>query len=110
MSDIDIRVRQNSKRNVIYFSVKSESKRHYLKKAEFCYYLKLLGVDFYCEARINPKSRCDIYIPSKEVAVEILDSESEENLVSKAKRYKCIVRGVSCMKELDLEFVEKVVN
>ena len=107
---IDHRVYQNTKSNVIYFSVKSESKRHALKKLEFCYYLKMLGLKFWTEARINKESRCDIYIPEKGVAVEILDSESEENLVSKAKRYKCVVRGVSCMKELNLDFVEKVVN
>jgi len=105
-----MRVKQNSKRNVIYFSVKSESLRHYLKKAEFCYYLKFLGYEFYCEARINSESRADIFIPKLEVAVEILDSESEENLISKAKRYKCIVRGVSCMQELSLDFVERCVN
>jgi hypothetical protein len=107
---IDNRLKQNSKKNVIYFSVKSESQRHYLKKAEFCYYLKLLDLDFWTEARINPKSRCDIFIPELEVAVEILDSENEENLESKVKNYGCIVRGVSCMQELDLDFVEKLIN
>lgn len=107
---IDWRVKQNNKKNVINFSVKTESKRHYLKKAEFCYFLKLLKIDFYTEARINLSSRCDIFLPDLNLAVEILDSEKKFNLEVKAKKYGCRVVGVSCMQELSLSFVEKLVN
>ena len=39
--NVDWRLKQNNKQNVINFSTKSESKKHYLRKSEVCYYLKL---------------------------------------------------------------------
>jgi len=107
---IDWRVVQNNKRNVINFSVRTESLKHAMKKLEFCYFLKFLGIDFYTEARLNKHSRADIYIPSRDLAVEVLDSEKESNLEKKAKNYKCQVRGVSVLQELSLDFVEKVIG
>ena len=70
---VDWRLKQNNKMNVINFSTKSESKRHYLKKSEVCYFLKMLNEPFWTEARINIESRADIYLPNKEVAIEILE-------------------------------------
>jgi len=82
---VDWRLKQNNKMNVINFSTKSESKRHYLKKSEVCYFLKMLNEPFWTEARINTESRADIYLPDKSVAIEILETEKITNLEEKAK-------------------------
>lgn len=104
------RMKQNSKSNVIYFSTKTESKRHYLKKSEVCYFLKLLKEPFFTEARLNRCSRADVFLPDKELAIEVLDSEKESNLEVKARKYGCRVVGVSCLQDLSLGFVEKLIN
>lgn len=107
---VDWRLKQNNKLNVINFSTKSESKRHYLKKSEVCYFLKLLNEPFWTEARINVESRADIYLPEKEVAIEILETEKESNLEEKMKKYGCRIVGINTLQELDLEMIENMIN
>jgi hypothetical protein len=96
--------------NTINFSTKSESKRHYLKKSEVCYFLKLLNEPFWTEAKINPESRADIYLPQKEVAIEIFESEKPDSIEAKAKKYGCRVIAINSLQELDIDFVEKAIN
>lgn len=108
--NVDWRLKQNNKKNVINFSTKSESKQHYLRKSEVCYYLKLLNEPFWTEARINTESRADIYLPEKAVAIEILESEKESNLELKAKKYGCRIVGITPQQEIDVEMIEKAIN
>ncbi|MFA5930677.1 MAG: hypothetical protein WC821_00015 [archaeon] len=107
---VDWRLKQNNKLNVINFSTKSESMKHYLKKSEVCYFLKLLGEPFWTEARINVESRADIYLPKKSLAIEILESEKESNLVEKTKKYGCRIVGIHSVQELDIDYMEKAIN
>ena len=107
---VDWRLKQNNKKNVINFSTKSESVRHYLKKSEVCYFLKMLNEPFWTEARINVESRADIYLPEKSVAIEILETEKLSNLEEKSKRYGCRIVGIHSLQELDIDFVEKAIN
>lgn len=107
---VDWRLKQNNKMNVINFSTKSESKRHYLKKSEVCYFLKMLNEPFWTEARINIESRADIYLPDKSVAIEILETEKITNLEEKAKKYGCRIVGINTLQELDIDFIEKAIN
>ena len=107
---VDWRLKQNNKLNVINFSTKSESKKHYLKKSEVCYFLKLLNEPFWTEARINVESRADIYLPEKSVAIEILETEKLSNIEEKSKKYGCRIVAIHSMQELDLDYVEKVIN
>jgi len=107
---VDWRLKQNNKLNVINFSTKSESKRHYLKKSEVCYFLKMLNEPFWTEARINVESRADIYLPEKSVAIEILETEKLSNIEEKAKKYRCRIVAIHSLQELDIDFIEKVIN
>jgi hypothetical protein len=107
---VDWRLKQNNKKNVINFSVKSESKRHYLKKSEVCYFLKMLNEPFWTEARINPESRADIYLPEKEVAIEILETEKMSNIEEKEKKYGCRIVSIDSQQELDIDLIEKLIN
>jgi len=107
---VDWRLKQNNKLNVINFSTKSESIRHYLKKSEVCYFLKLLNEPFWTEARINVESRADIYLPEKSVAIEILETESDKKLEEKAKKYGCRIVAIDSLQDLDIDFVEKAIN
>ena len=107
---VDWRLKQNNKMNVINFSTKSESKRHYLKKSEVCYFLKQLNEPFWTEARINVESRADIYLPEKEVAIEILETEKPSNLEIKAKKYGCRIVAVDSLQDIDIDFIEKAIN
>ncbi len=107
---VDWRLKQNNKMNVINFSTKSESKRHYLKKSEVCYFLKMLNEPFWTEARINVESRADIYLPEKSVAIEILESEKPSNIDEKSKKYGCRIVAINSGQELDMDFIEKAIN
>lgn len=112
MSNFEVtwRVRQNNKKNAVNFSVCSESLRHALKKLEICYYLKMLGLEFYTEAMLGKNGRADIFVVGKGVAIEVLDSEKDSNLEVKARNYGCRVVGVRVLDEVNLDIVEKLVN
>ncbi len=107
---VDWRLKQNNKLNVINFSTKSESKTHYLKKSEVCYFLKMLNEPFWTEARINVESRADIYLPEKSVAIEILETEKLSNIKEKAKKYGCRIVAIQSNQELDVDYIEKAIN
>lgn len=107
---VDWRLKQNNKMNVINFSTKSESKRHYLRKSEVCYFLKMLNEPFWTEARIHADSRADIYLPEKSVAIEILESEKMSNIEEKSKKYGCRIVAIDTLQEIDMDFIEKAIN
>jgi len=64
---------------------------HEMKKTEICYRLKEAGLEFVCEAEFYGKKsgRADIFILDHEVALELVDSESEESIAKKMKKYPC---------------------
>jgi competence CoiA-like predicted nuclease len=107
---VDWRLKQNNKMNVINFSTKSESIKHYLRKSEVCYFLKQLNEPFWTEAKINVESRADIYLPAKSVAIEILESEDPSNIEEKRKKYGCRIVAINTVQELDIDFIEKAIN
>ena len=63
------------KRNILPINM-NESTAHITKKFEVCLELRKLGYDFICECRFRGfLGRPDIYLPSEDIAIEILDSE-----------------------------------
>lgn len=110
MFEVAWRVKQNNKKNAVNFSPRSESLKHLLKKAEVCYYLRMLGKEFYTEAKIVEKGRADVFVVGPNVAIEVMDSEKESNLEKKARNYGCRVVGVSVLDKISLELIEKLIN
>jgi len=76
-------------RNSIRFSKKkAESDQHFAIKCLICRELKNMDKEFLTEARFkNGSGRADILILDKELAIEIMGSESDESIVKKAREY-----------------------
>ena len=97
-------------RNVVCFGL-NESITHYLQKARICYSLLELGKHFVTEARFRNKlARADIYVLDNDVAIEVTNSEKEENIYSKELYYPCSIVSVGVLVPVDKEFVEKLIN
>lgn len=96
MDLLDWRMRQNRKRNVVYFGL-NESKPHAMKKAEVCYDLLHEGKSFYCEAVFkNGSGRADIFTWDNwgnANAIEIVYTERIEH--SGKWKYPCPVRYIN---------------
>ena len=59
-----------------------------MKKAEICYNLNLINLEFFTEAIFDKYSgRADIIILDNGIVYEIMKSETESKLSSKAARY-----------------------
>jgi len=96
-------------RNVIRFS-HTETIEHYLQKCKVCYELKKMNIEFVCEARFYEGTRADIYVIDKDLAIEVLHTEKNENLEKKRKEYPCWVVGIRTKEEVTPEKVEKLIN
>ena len=88
------------------------SLEHSLTKARICYFLEVLGLHYVTEAVFKNNKRADIYVLDSDKAIEVLNSEKFLNLELKALDYPCEIAGVSVdeFDDIDLEFVEKLVN
>lgn len=74
---LDIRMRQNAKRNTITVST-NESLAHFMLKAQICHQLRQNEKEFYTEAIFaGGKGRADIYVIDKDgnYAIEIVHTE-----------------------------------
>ena len=96
-------------RNVVRFS-HTETMDHYMQKCKVCYELRKMDLEFVCEARFYEGTRADIYVLDKDLAIEILHTEKDENLEKKRKEYPCFVNGIRTTEEVTFERVEKLVN
>ena len=96
-------------RNAIRFS-HTETEEHFLQKCRVCYELAKMNIEFICEARFYEGTRADIYVLDKDVAIEILHSEKDENLEKKRKEYPCWVVGIRTDGKVTSEIVEKLLN
>ena len=96
-------------RNVVRFS-HTETPKHYLQKCKICYELRKMNIEFICEARFYEGTRADIYVIDKDLAIEVLHTEKDENLEKKRKKYPCWVVGIRTEEEVTPERVEKLIN
>ena len=96
-------------RNVVRFS-HTETPEHYMQKCLICYELRKMDLEFVCEARFYGASRADIYVIDKDLAIEILHTEKDENLEKKRKEYPCWVVGIRTEEEVTPERIEKLLN
>lgn len=76
---------QTGTHNAVKFSKgRAERETHKIAKALICANLSRVGLDYYTECTLKGGGRADIYIPSLELAVEVLDSETKSEFVKKA--------------------------
>ena len=101
---------QNNKRNWLS-PVLANSAEHELRKFKVCYYLRKLGLSYFCEATFDYNvGRADIFVVEKEVAIEILESEEEKRFEEKKRSYPCRVVGVRPEFEITLDSIDLLVN
>jgi hypothetical protein len=101
---------QNSKKFHVN-PVIANSIEHELRKFEVCYFLKKLNLAYYTECIFRDgKGRADIYVVEKNLALEILESESEIRFNEKKVNYPCRVIGIKPDTKLDLDTIELLVN
>ena len=104
------RTKQNSQKNRFKYST-GVSFLHESKKFEICFCLSLLDLDYYCEAIFaNKKGRADIYVPEKDVAIEVLNTEEEADFEKKKDYYPCRVVRVSVLDKIDTDYLLRLVN
>lgn len=108
--------KQGTKLNVVHLNAGS-GWLHEISKCLICFYLlKVKKVDFVTEAEFKDKSlgRCDVVqvtLPAR--AFEVVDTETEESLIRKEKKYPLpitIVRVIPFRMDIVLEFLRKKTN
>lgn len=100
---LDFRMRQNAKKNKCGFP---GGLAHARKVFEICYKLNKLGKSFYTEAKFKNGNRADVYVLDNRVAIEVLDSEEPESIVSKKLRYPCPIVQVHVDEEFIMVMIE----
>ncbi|MFW6016869.1 MAG: hypothetical protein ACOCRK_10565 [bacterium] len=66
----------------------SNDLKHELAKTKVCYLLQQQGLEYYTETTfVGKKGRADILVPSKFLIIEILNSETESEVLSKYEYY-----------------------
>jgi len=91
-------------KNVVRFGL-NESLPHALKKTEICYKLKELKKEFYTEAVLKGGGEADIFVLDNAVAIEILNSEKQDSIDDKKKRYPCRIVQIG----IDEEWKEELI-
>jgi len=69
-------------------------KQNAAKIFEICYWLNSHGKTFYTESVFKNGSRADIYVLENRVAIEVLDSEKQDSIEHKRKKYPCRIVGI----------------
>lgn len=75
---------------VKYSEGKAESIPHRLAKSLVCMELSRLGIEYHTECTLRGNGRADIYVPSLELAIEILSSETITMFFKKAYPVRAI--------------------
>jgi len=71
-------------KNVVKFSKgNAESPHHREYKYYICAFCSMWSIDFYTEVVFKNNSRCDVYIPSWDLCVEILHTEKYKDAINK---------------------------
>lgn len=101
---------QNNKKNWLT-PIMANSFLHEQAKFRICYLLKGIGVEFWTEAVFkNGSGRADIYLPDRNLAIEILDTETMERFEKKKNTWPCRVIGVFSQDHIDVARLEKLIN
>ena len=73
----------------------SESLTHIEVKLWLCYYLKEKGHFFITECCFKKGGRADIYLLNLNLAIEIVCSEKEKNIIIKKTKYPCDIEVIN---------------
>ncbi|MFA5406687.1 MAG: hypothetical protein WC307_05010 [Candidatus Nanoarchaeia archaeon] len=96
-------------RNCIRFSSeKAESDAHFSAKCVICRELCNMGFEFVTEARFLNKSRADIFVLDKSLAIEVLVSEKESNVTeNKACKYPVYIEYLKLNESMTVNSIKK---
>jgi competence CoiA-like predicted nuclease len=93
-------------RNCIrYSSNRSESDKHFIAKCVICRELTNNGFEFVTEARFEQGGRCDVLVLDKGLAIEILCSEKESNVVNKVVKYPVCVEFLKLKDSMNVQSI-----
>lgn len=84
---------------------------HELAKSSIIYLLKKRKIKCVCECRFNNGSRADVYIPSRFIVIEIMESESVTKLDNKVQKYPTEIQFIYAYKSkeiMDSSFVKEL--
>lgn len=101
---LDFTKMQHAKQNKAGFA---GSFAHARRIFEVCWLLNAKGYKFYTEAYFKNGGRADIFILNPQVAIEIMESESQESIEAKKTNYPCKVIALKTTDTFYISMVEE---